>query len=126
MGYASSMKALFLLSLVTFSVIAEAKPQRLLCTQKLARIVVPIAEAHSSYDKNRHCTVSCMLALSCNDGEVLLAGILKEFKDVFGAGNAELADLIADRHGISLVRTDRARTNQECLEQCDLRYRADL
>jgi hypothetical protein len=94
----------------------------LFCSIKHSKRVIPLASNHSLNDKNRHCTVSCMLALTCNDGEVLLAGVLKEFKDLFGPGNAERKDLVADGRGIHLVRTDRARTDSECLEQCDLIY----
>ena len=94
----------------------------MICTMKYAKTVVPIAEAHSQYDKNRHCSVSCMLALTCNDNEVLLAGILKEVRDVFGPGEADREDIIANRYGIGLVSSKRAKTYRECLEQCDLRY----
>jgi hypothetical protein len=57
-----------------------------------------------------------MLALKCNDQEVLMLGRLKEFKDVFGPGNAEAADFKADVFGASLT----SKTAVECLSQCDL------
>ena len=87
-----------------------------------SKAVMEVAERHSSYDKNRHCTVSCMLGLRCNLNEVMLVGILKEIKDVFGPGNAERADLIADKYGIDLVKYKRASIDSECLEQCDQQY----
>lgn len=99
-----------------------AEGKSALCTIENAKIVIPIAEKHSSYDKNRHCTVSCMLSLKCNRLEVMMIGYLKEFKDVFGPGNAEVEDIKADKYGISLVRTKRAQSIPECLQQCDLRY----
>ena len=85
--------------------------------------VIAIAKAHSKNDKNRHCTVSCMLALKCNDQEVMLIGLLKEFKDLFGPGDADQADIEADALGISLAAKGAARTDQQCLKQCDLYYR---
>lgn len=87
-----------------------------------SKAVMEVAERHSSNDKNRHCTVSCMLGLRCNLNEVMLVGILKEIKDVFGPGNAERADLIADKYGIDLVKYKRATSDSECLEQCDQQY----
>lgn len=84
--------------------------------------VVAIAEKHSDYDKNKHCSVSCMLALRCNNREVLMIGYLKEFRDLLGKGSAETRDLAANRYGIDMVKLGRARSDRECLLQCDLRY----
>ena len=67
-----------------------------------------IAEKNPAKDKNRHDTVSFML------------GMLKEFKDVFGHGNAEAADFKADVHGVSPSSKGAAKTAVECLSQCDL------
>ena len=120
------MKKLILVSILSLSsafVHAGSRPDKLICSLKNSKAVIAIAERHSTLDKNRHCTVSCMLSLRCNSNEVMIVGILKEIKDVFGPGNAERADLIADKYGIDLVRHDRARTDSECLDQCDLRYR---
>ena len=114
---------LAILVLSTFNALAKPSPDKFICSMKHSKAVIAVAEKHSSYDKNRHCTVSCMLGLRCNLNEVMLVGILKEFKDVFGPGNAERADLFADKYGIDLVRHDRARKDSECLEQCDLQYR---
>ena len=98
-------------------------PDKLICSIKNSKSVIAVAQRHSNFDKNRHCSVSCMLGLRCNLDEVMLVGVLKEIKDVFGPGNAERADLVADKYGIDLVRHERARTDSECLEQCDLQYR---
>lgn len=102
---------------------AGSAPDKLICSIKHSKAVIAVAEKHSNFDKNRHCSVSCMLGLRCRLDEVMLIGILKEIKDVFGPGNAERADLIADKFGIDLVKHDRARSDNECLEQCDLQYR---
>lgn len=114
---------LTILALSSFSVLAKPSPDKFLCSMKHSKKIIEIAERHSSFDKNRHCTVSCMLSLRCSYSEVMLVGIMKEFKDVFGPGNAERSDLIADKFGIDLVRHKRASNDNECLEQCDLQYR---
>lgn len=101
---------------------AKPSPDKFICSLKHSKAVIAVASEHSTFDKNRHCSVSCMLSLRCNTNEVLLVGILKEFKDVFGPGNAERADFIADKYGINLVRTKRALFDSECLQQCDLKY----
>lgn len=118
------MKLLIAIILLSGSVLANAgsTPDKLICSIKNAKIVIPMAERHSTNDKNRHCSVSCMLSLRCQREEVMILGILKELKDVFGPGNAERDDLIADKYGIDLVKHGRARTDLECFEQCDLRY----
>ncbi len=116
------MKTFLLLAVLLSSTPVLAGGGKFFCTMKHSKRVIAIATSHSDNDKNRHCTVSCMLALKCNDTEVLLVGVLKEFRDVFGPGEADAEDIKADRYGISLVRDDRAQTDPECLEQCDLRY----
>lgn len=119
------MKSLILtvfLALSSSLASAGSGPDKLVCSIKNSKPVIAIAQRHSTFDKNRHCSVSCMLSLRCNLDEVMIIGILKEIKDVFGPGNAERADLIADKYGVDLVRHQRARTDKECLEQCDLRY----
>lgn len=116
------MKTLILTAVLLGSLPAFAGGGKFICSLKHSKRVIAIATSHSNNDKNRHCTVSCMLALKCNATEVLLVGMLKEFKDVFGPGEADAEDIKADKYGISLVKTDRANTDQECLEQCDLRY----
>ncbi len=116
------MKTLIAFILFSVSLSVQAGGGKFFCSLKHSKRVIPIATSHSSNDKNRHCTVSCMLALKCNDAEVLMVGVLKEFEDVFGPGDADAEDIKADRHGIRLVRTDRAKSDLECLEQCDLTY----
>lgn len=111
-----------ILALSSFNALAKPMPAKFICSMKHSKAVVAVAERHSTYDKNRHCSVSCMLGLRCNLNEVMLVGILKEFRDVFGPGNAERDDLIADKYGVDLVKHKRATSDSECLEQCDLRY----
>ncbi len=112
---------IFCLALTSFSSVALAGPD-VFCSLKNSKRVIAIASAHSNYDKNRHCSVSCMLALKCNDQEVMLIGYLKEFKDFFGNGEASEEDIKADAFGISLAAKGAAKTDQQCLSQCDLYY----
>ena len=76
----------------------------------------------NQYDKFKHCSVSCYLTLRCNATEVWMVGALKEFKDLFDDGNAEVADLRADEYGISLVTKGKAGYDAECARQCDAKY----
>jgi hypothetical protein len=48
---------------------------------------------------------------------------LKEFKDVFGPGNAEATDFKANVLGVPLASKGAPKTAVECLSQCDLYYR---
>ena len=115
-----TLLAIILATLITSH--ASAKPA-VFCSLYHSRPVIAVATAHSQNDKNRHCTVSCMLALKCNDNEVMLVGLLKEFKDVFGPGDADAEDIEADALGVSLASRGSAKTNKQCLAQCDLYYR---
>jgi hypothetical protein len=112
---------IFCFLFVSFSTVASAGPE-LLCSLQNSKRVIALSSAHSNYDKNRHCSVSCMLALKCNDQEVMLIGLLKEIKDFFGAGTADQEDLKADAFGISLASKGAAITDAQCLSQCDLYY----
>ncbi len=118
------MKIVFVLwSLISLNALADEK---LICSLRYSKEVIATAKKHSQYDKNRHCSVSCMLTLTCRPSEVLLIGFLKEFKDFFGPGEADREDLKADRLGVDLARHHMASTQAECLEQCDLYYAPDL
>jgi len=109
------------LLLVSLSPLAQANPA-LLCSLSHSKRVIAIAERHSDYDKNRHCSVSCMMALKCNDDEVRMVGFLKEVKDFFGPGECSEDDLKADLIGVNLAATRAAKTDSQCLSQCDLYF----
>ena len=76
----------------------------------------------NDYDKFKHCAVSCYLSLRCPRREVLAVGVLKEFYDAMGYGNAELADLIADLKGIKIVKKKQAKHDSDCVQLCDQMY----
>lgn len=117
------MKIVILLSLIFLGLPsgAQARPE-FICSLYHAKRVIALASSHSTYDKNRHCSVSCMLALKCVDAEVMMIGYLKEFEDVFTPGDCDVQDLKADAFGISLSAKGAATTDKECLSQCDLYY----
>ena len=118
------MKIFFILlslSLATFSA-AKAEGPELICSLLNVKRVKAIATSHSTFDKNRHCSVSCMLTLKCGAVEAMSMGVLKEIQDLFGPGQADVADLAADAMGVDLAFLRTARTDIQCLEQCDLYY----
>ena len=117
------MKKLFLILALVHATSAFSAPAALLCTWWQADEVLAIARKHSSNDKNNHCSVSCMLAVRCSRPESAIGGFLKEIKDVFGPGNAEMSDLRANRVGLGIVTGGRASNDNECLEQCSNYYR---
>lgn len=115
------MKTLILLSLLVGSTSAFSKA--FFCSKQIINESVALARKHgSNNDKNMHCTTSCLMALRCSTGNAYTIGILKEIKDIFGPGKAEMADLKADRLGIELVKYHRVRNKTECLVQCDSYY----
>lgn len=81
-----------------------------------------VESQQNHYDKFKHCSVSCYLTLRCSAAEVMLVGLAKEFEDVFGPGNAEIADLFADRAGIRLVTSGKAQNDAECVQHCNSLY----
>ena len=106
---------------MSFSSVAWASPD-FVCSLLNAKRVIAIAQNHATYDKNRHCTASCMLALKCNHQEVMMAGLLKEFRDLLGYGEPSQEDLEANAFGIALAAKHAATTDAQCLSQCDLYY----
>lgn len=119
------MKPLFFIWLIAFSVAATAAGpvrEEFICSIRNLKRVKALATNHSTYDKNRHCSVSCMLTLKCDPIEVTSVGILKEIADALGFGNAELADLEADALGVELAMDGVVLTDNECMSHCDLYY----
>jgi hypothetical protein len=60
-------------------------------------------------DEHAHCVASGLIARYCSVSEAHLAGIGKEFRDLFTRGDASWADWRADRLGIGCAR----RTNDD-------------
>lgn len=63
-----------------------------------------------------HCAAAGLIARYCSRGEAWLASVGKEFRDVFGTGDAQWSDLGADRTGVSCAA--RSRSDAEILACC--------
>ncbi len=105
----------FFIFVLTFSAHAETV---LICSTLHYSQVKKKVDAEGSYDKFKHCAVSCLLALRCSPVEVMQLGVLKELGDIFGPGNAEWDDLKADADGVKLVTSKKAKTDKQCFEGC--------
>jgi hypothetical protein len=118
------MKALFILFTFLSPLLTEAKEAKnlFICPTFYYSTVKKIVEKYGSYDKYKHCAVSCALALRCPADDVLELGALKELIDVVGPGNAEINDLKADYDGVSLAVSSKAKTDLECINKCHLLY----
>ncbi len=70
------------------------------------------------YDKRAHCLTAGRIAQRCSVFEADLAGIGKEFSDIFNQGDASWADWRADRVGIrcALHGQDAQQLAQCCTE----------
>lgn len=55
-------------------------------------------------DDHAHCVASGLIARYCSVVEAHLAGIGKEFRDLFSDGDASWADWRADRRGVGCAR----------------------
>lgn len=83
-------------------VAAPGRPSRstLGCAQAVLAVRVPQGLA----DKPAHCLAAAMIARYCSRPEAALVSVGKEFKDLFSAGDAEWADLQADREGLRCAK----------------------
>lgn len=108
------------LILISFNL--HAKQKAVICPMVYYNSVKRNVEASGSYDKFKHCAVSCLLALRCSGVDVLQVGILKELMDLAGPGNADMRDLKADYEGVELVMRNQAANDNSCLESCHRLY----
>ena len=103
---------------------ANSPRKTLLCSYRnIPHAQVWVDEQRNTYDKFKHCAVSCYLTLRCPARQVRAVGVLKEFRDLLGYGNAELADIKADFYGVKLAKRKIARHDEDCSRICDERYR---
>lgn len=100
-----------------FSLNAQAE-QFPLCSLIYKNKAKAKAESLSNYDKFKHCYVSCYLARRCPSLDVMELGIIKELVDIVGPGNAEFADLQADRDGVKLGDQLRGANDEACEKAC--------
>ena len=66
-------------------------------------------------DKQAHCLAAGMIARYCSRPEAYIAGVGKEFTDLFDGGDAEWGDLVADRIGI---RCEAPASSDAALQSC--------
>jgi hypothetical protein len=76
--------------------VTRLDPSSLGCMRAVVRDKVP---THIP-DKQAHCLAAGMIARYCSPSEAYIAGVGKEFTDLFDGGDAEWGDLVADQMGI--------------------------
>ena len=69
-------------------------------------------------DKFKHCGISCVMANECGPLSSLALGVSKELYDIFGPGEAELTDLIANMMGIKFYSLGLGRDHNTCKLAC--------
>jgi len=113
---------LLLVLFMPLNLIAEEKQKTAICSLWYASEVKDKVEKKGSYDKFKHCAVSCLLTLRCPATDVMQIGIYKELADIVGPGNAEMKDLMSNFDGIDLVLRRKAKNDDECIKQCHVLY----
>jgi hypothetical protein len=118
------MKILLLILSLLLSTVVQANEsaELIVCPLLYYSAVKKMVEENGSFDKYKHCAVSCALTLRCPATDVLELGVLKELIDVVGPGNAEINDLKADYEGVALASTFKAKTDRECMNKCHQIY----
>jgi hypothetical protein len=114
----------FILSLVLlFSVtVAQAQEKITPCAWRTAKGLSEELNKTDLSDKIKHCSVTCLVTLQCSRFSARSLGLAKEFADLLGMGQAEIADLAANELGIDLALKGRATSATECRSACSLYY----
>jgi len=91
--------------------------KKIICSSYYLYYYLPEVEVlPMSTDKLKHCSISCMMARKCPEVEVDIVGIFKELMDLIGPGDSELADIQANRTGISFAPL--AKKRNDCIRLC--------
>lgn len=118
--YPQLMRAVVLVLAVTLTSCAtlDAKPRAAASSAGCARAAVAeVPSSQEAGDKRAHCLGAARIAQRCSFFEAALASYAKELRDLFGDGNAELADIRAGRAGIRCAREHQAGADQaRCCE----------
>jgi hypothetical protein len=109
---AAVLASFILQGCVTSAPLGRAAPSTVGC----ARAVIATLPAIDD-DKQLHCLAGARMALRCSVAEAELAAAGKEFADIFGRGNAEVADWRASRAGIACARSA---SDAESADRCCL------
>jgi len=113
---------IFLALLLQLSSPSQAAEEKFLCSAIVGRSFYQELKTLPVSDKTKHCSLSCYLALRCGAMESFNVGVVKEIIDLFGSGNAEIADLRANQQGITFALSGRARNRAQCLRECKIIY----
>ena len=111
------MKLLILAMTIIFSSSSFAQ-EKFFCSLMRSKETVRMVNQHITYDKAKHCAVSCILNLDCSATEVYLFGLGKELADLLGAGEPDENDIKANRIGIDASESGQAKTKSECIDYC--------
>lgn len=74
-------------------------------TAGCARAVLDRQVLSGLHDKQAHCVAGGLIARFCSPTEARIAGLAKELRDVFGAGDADWSDWRATRAGVRCSAT---------------------
>jgi hypothetical protein len=85
---------------------ASAPDRPATSTVGCARAVLDQQLPHGLRDKQAHCVAGGLIARFCSPTEARLAGLAKEFRDVFSAGDADWSDWQATRAGVRCSAPD--------------------
>lgn len=118
---------IFPLILVLFSSISQANESGYVdvfpaCELRSVAVHKKLVEQIATKDKFKHCDLSCRITLDCGAIGAWMIGNLKEFADVFGPGEADVRDLVANNRGISIGRSRYTKTYGDCDLGCDRFY----
>ena len=117
-------KILLLLIICISSLSASAQSQEnLFCAYKAAIKYKDIVKfTNFARDKYRHCTISCIVGIECGVTSMAIVGVAKEIYDVFGPGNAEWKDLLANINGLRFSQRDNINDLSACSNKCKSYY----
>lgn len=73
-------------------------------------------------DKFRHCAISCIIGIECGIPSSAVIGVAKEVYDIFGDGQADWGDLMANILGIRISRRAGVSDLESCRGACEQFY----
>ncbi|MGQ0835623.1 MAG: hypothetical protein ACT4O5_12035 [Gammaproteobacteria bacterium] len=118
--YPQLMRVVVLVLAVTLTSCAtlDEKPRAAASAAGCARAAAAeVPTSQQTGDKRAHCLGAARIAQRCSVFEAALASYTKELRDLFGDGNAELADVRAGHAGIGCAREHQAAADQvRCCE----------
>ena len=116
MNIRTTTAALALLTLAACATVPNRPPRPAKSSYGCMETVVKEKVPSDLPDKRQHCLAGGFIARYCSGSEAYLAGAGKEFRDLFGGGDAEWGDWRADRAGIACARS--AKDDDELAKCC--------